>query len=117
MLSELQPSGINTSQGNIHPKKRQSNLVPNFSELLATRYRVTSEFVDELLDSLTISDRTTESQSSLRSTPDLSGLPSTKYRASPSFIDEILENLVISKEALEGYHPSMTFVDNLLDSL
>ena len=83
----------------------------------STWYRVSSEFVDELLDSLTISDRTTESQSSLRSIPDLSGLPHTKYRVSPSFIDKMLDNLVISKEALEGYHPSMTFVDNLLNSL
>ena len=117
VLSWLQPSGIKMSRGNIRPKKRQSKSVPNFSDLPDTRYRVSSEFVDELLDSLTTSDRTTKSQSPLRSIPDLSGLPSTRYRVSPSFIDKMLDNLVISKEALEGYHPSMTFVDNLLDSL
>ena len=117
MLSWLQPSVLKTSRGNICPKRRQSRSVPKFSDLPDAQYRVSSEFVDELLDSLTTSDRTTESQSSLRSIPDLSGLPSTKYRVSPSFIDKMLDNLVISKEALEGYHPSMTFVDNLLNSL
>ena len=76
-----------------------------------------SDFVDELLDGLVISDRTTEYQSSLRSAPDLSDLPSTKYRVPSSFIDEMLDSLVISNEALEGYQPSMTFVDNLLNSL
>ena len=52
---------------------------------------MSSEFVDELLDSLIISDRMTEYRSSLRSVPDLSDLPSTKYRVSSSFIDEMLD--------------------------
>ena len=76
-----------------------------------------SEFIDELLDELTISDSTTECRSSSRSVPDLSDLPSTKYRVSSSFIDEMLDSLVIGDEALAGYQLSTTFVNNLLDSL
>ena len=93
----------------------QSRSSPESSELPSTRYRVPSDFVDELLDSLVISDRMIEYRSSLRSAPDFSDLPNTKYRVPSSFIDEMLDSLVISDEALEGYQPSMTFVDNLLD--
>ena len=78
---------------------------------------MSSEFIDELLDELTISDSTTECRSSSRSVLDLSDLPLMKYRVSSSFIDEMLDSLVIGGEALEGYQPSMTFVDNLLNSL
>ena len=116
VMSLLQPSGIETRWGNIRPKKSNTNLVTNFSDLPTTRYRVTSKFVDELLDSLTTRNRMTKSQSNLKSIPDLSGLSTRRYRLSPSFIDEMLDNLVISKKFLEGYHPS-TFVENLLNSL
>ena len=97
-------------------RKSNTNLVTNFSDLPTTRYRVTSKFVDELLDSLTTRNRMTKSQSNLKSIPDLSGLSTRRYRPSPSFIDEMLDNLVISKKFLEGYHPS-TLVENLLNSL
>ena len=114
VLSWLRPSGINKSQGDILPKKKQSNQIPDLSDLPATRYRVTSGFVDELLDSLTTSDRTSRSQSPLSSIPDLSDLPSTRYRVSYSFIDDMLDDLMISKE---GYNQSTNFADSLLDSL
>ena len=117
VLSWLQPAAIKVSKGNIRQKSRQSRSAPESSELPSTRYRVPSDFVDELLDGLVISDRTTEYQSSLRSAPDLSDLPSTKYRVPSSFIDKMLDSPVISDGALEGYTPSMTFVDNFLDSL
>ena len=117
VLSWLQLAVIKASRGNIRQKSRQSSSAPESSELPSTRYRVPSGFVDELLDSLVISDRTTEYRSSLRSAPDLSDLPSTKYRVPSGFIDEMLDSLVISDEALEGYQPSMTFVDKLLNSL
>ena len=117
VLSWLQPAAIKASKGNIHQESRQSRSAPESKELPSTRYKVPSDFVDELLDGLAISDRTTEYRSSLRSAPDLSDLPSTKYRVPSSFIDEMLDNLVISDGTLEGYQPSMTFVDNFLDSL
>ena len=96
VLSWLRPSGINTSQGNIRPKKKQSSPILDLSDLPATRYRVTSGFVDELLDSLTTSDRTPRSLSSSSSMPDLSDLPSTRYQVSSSFIDELLDDLMVS---------------------
>ena len=96
-----------------HASKNQRNTKQNCDH---TRYRVTSKFVDELLDSLTTRNRMTKSQSNLKSIPDLSGLSTRRYRLSPSFIDEMLDNLVISKKFLEGYHPS-TLVENLLNSL
>ena len=117
VLSWLQPAAIKESKGNIHQESRQSRSAPGSSELPSTRYRVPSDFVDELLDSLVISDRTIEYRSSLRSAPDFSDLPNTKYRVPSSFIDKMLDSLVISDEALDGYQPSMTFVDNLLKSL
>ena len=79
VLSWLHPSVINKGQSDILPKKKQSSPIPDLSDLPATRYRVTSGFVDELLDSLTTSDRTPRSQSPLSSMPDLSDLPSTRY--------------------------------------
>ena len=117
VLSWLQPVVIKASRGNIRQKSMQSRSAPESSELPSTRYRVPSDFVDELLDSLVISDRTKGCQSSLRSAPDLSDLPSTKYRVPSGFIDEMLDGLVISDGALERCQPSVTSVDKLLDSL
>ena len=117
VLLWLQPAVIKVGRGNIRQKSEQSRSAMESSELPSTRYRVPPAFVDELLDSIVISDRTTEHQSSLRSAPDLSDLPSTMYRVPSSFIDKMLDSLVISDGALEGYQLSLTFVDNLLDSL
>ena len=78
VLSWLCPSGINKNQGDLLPKKKHSNQILDLSDLPATQYRVPPEFVDEMLDSLTTSDRTPRSPS-LSSMPDLSGLPSTRY--------------------------------------
>ena len=73
VLSWLQPAVIKASRGNIRQKSRQSRSAPESSELPSTRYY---DFVDELLDSLVISDLTSE-----------------------------------------RHQPSMTFIDNLLNSL
>ena len=98
-----------------HASKNHRNTKQNCDH---TRYRVTSKFVDELLDSLTTTTRTrmTKSQSILKSNPDLSGLPTRRYKLPPNFIEEMLDNLVISKKFLENYRPS-TLVENLLNSL
>ena len=117
LLSWLKPVAIKASRGDIGQTSGQGRSAPGPSGLPTARYTVSSEFIDELLDELTISDSTTECWSSSRSVPDLSDLPLTKYRVSSSFIDKMLDSLVIGGEALEGYQRSMTFVDNLLDSL
>ena len=117
VLSWLQPVVVKASKGDIRQKNRQNSSAPDPSELPSTRYRVPSGFVDELLDGLVFSDRTTGYRSSLRSAPDLSDLPNTRYRVPSGFVDEMLDSLVISDGALERCQPSMTFVDKLLDSL
>ena len=117
VLSWLQPAAIKASRGNICQKSKQSRSALETSELPSTRYRVPSDFSDELLDGLVISDRTTGYRSSLRSAPDLSDLPNTKYRVPSGFVDEMLDSLVISDGALERCQPSVTFVDKLLNSL
>ena len=70
VLSWLQPVIVKASKVDIRQKNRQINSAPDPSELPSTRYRVPSGFVDELLDGLVISDRTTGYRSSLRSAPD-----------------------------------------------
>ena len=117
VLSWLQPVDVKASSGEIHKESVQNSFAPDSSELPSTKYRVPSGFVDEMLDGLVISDRTTGYQSSLRSAPDLSDLPSTKYRVPSGFVDKILDSLVISDGALERCQPSVTSVDKLLDSL
>ena len=117
LLSWLKPVAIKASRGDIGQTSGQGRSAPGPSGLPTAQYTVSSEFIDELLDELTISDSTTECRSSSRSVPDLSNLPLTQYRVSSSFIDEMLDSLVIGGEALEGYQLSMTFVDNLLNSL
>ena len=97
VLSWLHPSGISKNQGDLLLKKKQSNQILDLSDLPATRYRVPPEFVDELLDSLTTSDRTPRSPSSSSSMPDLLDLPSTRYQVSSSFIDELLDDLMVGR--------------------
>ena len=107
--------GISSTKINnkLHVSKNHRNTKQNCDH---TRYRVTSKFVDELLDSLTTRNRMTKSQSNLKSIPDLSGLPTRRYKLPPNFIEEMLDNLVISKKFLEKYRPS-TLVEKLLNSL
>ena len=97
VLSWLRPSGISKDQGDLLPKKKQSNPILDLSNLPATQYRIPPEFVYELLNSLTISDRTPRSLSSSSSMPNLSDLPSTRYQVSSSFIDELLDDLMVSR--------------------
>ena len=54
----------------------QSRSAPESSELPSTRYRVPSDFVDELLDSLVISDGALE-----------------RYQPSMTFVDNLLDSL------------------------
>ena len=60
VLSWLQLAAIKASRGNICQKSMQSRSAPESSELPSTRYRLPSDFVDELLDSLVVSDRMLE---------------------------------------------------------
>ena len=76
VLSWLQPAAIKASRGNICQKSRQSRSAPESSELPSTRYRVPSDFVDELLDGLVISDGVLE-----------------RYQPSMKFVDNFLDSL------------------------
>ena len=87
--------------GEIQENSVQDSPTPDLSILQSAKYRVPSGFIDEMLDSLVISDRMSEGCQSLLKSVDFSDLPSTKYRVPSGFIDEMLDGLVISDGALE----------------
>ena len=103
--------------GEIQENSVQDSPTPDLSIQQSAKYRVPSGFIDEMLDSLVISDRMSEGCQSLLKSVDLSDLPSTKYRVPSGFIDEILDSHVISDRALERCQPSITSVDRLIDDL
>ena len=87
--------------GEIQENSVQDSFTPDLYIQQSAKYRVPSGFIDEMLDSLIISDRMSEGCQSLLKSVDLSDLPSTKYRVPSGFIDEMLDGLVISDGALE----------------
>ena len=103
--------------GEIQENSVQDSPTPDLSIQQSAKYRVPSGFIDEMLDSLVISDRMSEGCQSLLKSVDLSDLPSTKYRVPSGFIDEMLDGLVISDGALERCRSSMTSVYKLVQDL
>ena len=76
VLSWLQLAAIKASKGNICLESGQSMYAPESSELPSTWYRVSFDFVDELLDGLVISDGALE-----------------RYQPSMTFVDKLIDNL------------------------
>ena len=99
LLSWIRPSSVLENQRDLLPKKEKPcNLNLDLSDLPSARYTVPPKYVDELLNSLTISRSQGDSipqEHQCSSNLDLSDLPATRYTLPPEFVDEFLDDLKV----------------------